>query len=183
MKFSITLDQRNYLNATGYISFFNLLNASEINILKGSLTKDKSRDLWRNIPSVKQVIFSKRLVDLVYELTLKKPIRYAFDLFIPEKEELKEIFGEEPLQNRMAINPLVGLFLIHMKTAEGYFILPTSTFPYESLEPGPYFLIGYGDKYSQYLYEMRDPNAHFLKSLGYVFGDRLNDSLHPILLR
>lgn len=183
MKFSISLEQRNYLHSTSYISFYNLLNATELSLVKGSLHKEKGRDVWRSHSTLKPLIFSKRLVNLVFELTLKKPIRYAFDLYVTEKEDLKEIFGEEPLQNRMAINPLLGMYLINLQTALGYFILPTATFPYAILEPGPYFLIGYGDKHSQYLYEIRDPNAHFLKSLGYVFGDRLNDNLHPILLR
>lgn len=187
MKFSVSLDQRNYLNNHGFVPFFNILNESERVLLKGSIPKEtsftKGRDLWRTSPAIKQIVFSKRLIDLVFSLTQKKPIRLGFDQYIPEKGDLKKVFGEELLQNRSSINPLKGLFLIDLNSGDGYFVLPSCPLFNESLEDHPYFLIGYGDQHSQYLYEERDPQLHFLKSLGYVFGDKLNDELHPILLR
>lgn len=188
MKFTISLDQRNYLHNTGYIPFYDLLNAAELKILSELPTK-KQRDLWRTQAPLKQIVFSKRLAELVFELTQKKPLRLAYDQYIPERlhyeeqDPLKEIFGSEPLQNRTSISSLIGALLIGIKTSESYFILPTCAFPYESLEPHPFFMIAYGDSHSQYLYETRDPENHYLKSLGYVFGDHLKDNLHPILLR
>lgn len=212
MKFSISLDQRFFLNQKGYIPFYALLSNQELKTLNDALQSKNpagNHDLWRENDSIKQIVFSRRLVNLVYELTNTKPLRIAFDHYLPEKSKSKldaekktsvEEFFENstPLQERMSINPLVGMFLLILNTdgeineettvtaGGGYFILPTTTFSIDELSLTPnqrLFLIGYGDSHSQYLYEIRDPDVHFLKNLGYVFGDRLNDNLHPILFR
>lgn len=46
-----------------------------------------------------------------------------------------------------------------------------------------YLLITYTHSTSIYYLEENDPQAHVAKSLGYVFGDRLNDKLNPIIYR
>jgi hypothetical protein len=212
MKFSISLDQRYFLNQKGYIPFYALLSNQELKTLNDALQSKKlagKHDLWRENDAIKQIVFSRRLVNLVYELTNTKPLRIAFDHYLPEKSKsmldvekktsVEEFFENPiPLQDRMSINPLVGMFLLILNTdgeineettvaaGGGYFILPTTTFSLDELSLTPnqrLFLIGYGDSHSQYLYELRDPDVHFLKTLGYVFGDRLNDNLHPILFR
>lgn len=212
MKFSISLDQRYFLNQKGYIPFYALLSNQELKTLNDALQSKKlagNHDLWRENDAIKQIVFSRRLVNLVYELTNTKPLRIAFDHYLPEKSKSMldvekktsvEKFFENPipLQDRISINPLVGMFLLILNTdgeineemtvtaGGGYFILPTTTFSLDELSLTPnqrLFLIGYGDSHSQYLYEIRDPDVHFLKNFGYVFGDRLNDNLHPILFR
>lgn len=212
MKFSISLDQRNFLNQKGYIPFYALLSNQELKTLNDALPSKKLvslRDLWRENDAIKQIVFSRRLVNLVYEMTNTKPLRIAFDHYLPEKSKSRletekksssEAFFEvlEPVQDRNSINPLVGMFLLILSTDEnlneetgitaggGYFILPTTTISLDELSLTPnqrLFLIGYGDSHSQYLYEERDPEVHHLKTLGYVFGDKLNDHMHPILFR
>lgn len=212
MKFSISLEQRNFLNQKGYIPFYALLSSLELKTLNDALQSKKlnaKHDLWRENDTIKQIVFSRRLVNLVYELTNTKPLRIAFDHYLPEKSKsmldvekktsVEEFFENPiPLQDRISINPLVGMFLLILNTdadineettvtaGGGYFILPTTTFSLDELSLTPnqrLFLIGYGDSHSQYLYEIRDPEVHFLKTLGYVFGDKLNDHVHPILFR
>ncbi|SPJ31602.1 phytanoyl-CoA dioxygenase family protein [Candidatus Protochlamydia amoebophila] len=46
-----------------------------------------------------------------------------------------------------------------------------------------YFLIVYTQNHSHYQLQVSDPHTHFLKQLGYVFNDKLNDRLHPIVYR
>lgn len=46
-----------------------------------------------------------------------------------------------------------------------------------------YIQIVYVQASSQYILEERDFHTHDLKHLGYVFGDTVNDKLHPIVLR
>lgn len=212
MKFSISLDQRNFLNKNGYVPFYQLLSDAEIQLLKlginSGLKQDhkSGRDLWRVDESVKKIVFSKRLVDVVFQLTQKKPLRLAFDQYIPEKSAalldrneqvpLFNYFGDEPaFQDKSSINSLVGLLLLVLNGDEesssigkggGYFILPQAILSKEDLPFSPnqqFLLIGYADMHSQYLYQPLDPHGHFLKQLGYVFGDKLNDRLHPVLLR
>ena len=212
MKFSISLDQRYFLNQKGFIPFYALLSNQELKTLNDALESKKSaakHDLWREDDAIKQIVFSRRLVNLVYELTNVKPLRIAFDHYLPvkskglldtEKKSSLETFFENPIpiQERMSINPLVGMFVLVLNTDSdvdgemsvtaggGYFILPTTTFSLDLISVSPnqrLFLIGYGDSHSQYLYETKDPDVHYLKTLGYVFGDRLNDHMHPILYR
>lgn len=190
MKFSISLDQRTFLNKKGYVPFFHLLSSLELKILNEgidqALKQDQGngRDLWRLSDSVKKIVFSKRLVDLVYQLVEKKPLRLAFDQYISDSASV--------LENRSSVSPLVGSLLIVLNGNEsvgeggGYFILPAADVTLEDFQFSPeqrFLLIGYGNIYSQYLYQPLDPHVHFLKKLGYVFGDRLNNALHPILLR
>ncbi len=46
-----------------------------------------------------------------------------------------------------------------------------------------FLLIVYAEKTTLYIPNQKDPNLHALKHLGYVFGDRVNDRLHPVLHR
>lgn len=203
MKFSGNLQQRDYFNKNGFVSFEGLLNPHELDVLNQAIDQffPKSRDLYRDSDAVKKIVFSSKLVHLAYEFLQKKPLRIAFDQVLSEKADpLKvKLTGNETFQDLCCIGGLEGLFLISLKNSsepkEGMFDLspgngilinPTVPYPFFSFAPSiehRFFLIGYGGVYSQYLYELRDPHCHYLKSLGYVFGDRLNDRDHPILLR
>lgn len=46
-----------------------------------------------------------------------------------------------------------------------------------------FLLIVYAEKTTLYIANEKDPNWHGLKRLGYVFGDRVKDNLHPVLHR
>jgi len=46
-----------------------------------------------------------------------------------------------------------------------------------------YLMLVYTHPTAIYYLEEKDPKTHHLKSLGYVFGDRLNDKLNPIVYR
>lgn len=68
----------------------------------------------------------------------------------------------------------------------GTFIAPERAIDFPTLmqRAGQQFLlIVYTEKTALYTMREEDPHVHELKRLGYVFGDRLNDSLHPIIYR
>lgn len=46
-----------------------------------------------------------------------------------------------------------------------------------------FYLIVYTQAYAYYQLQPQDPHTHALKRLGYVFNDKLNDKLHPIVYR
>jgi hypothetical protein len=48
---------------------------------------------------------------------------------------------------------------------------------------GSYLMITYCRNDSVYIMQPGDPQVHALKHMGYVFGDRLSDKLHPIVIR
>ena len=200
MKFSISLDQRNHLHTNGFITFYDLLSEKEVNSLQLGLAESvknpkQTRDLWRSNQLIKQIVCSRRLVNLAFQLIQKKPIRLAFDQYLPEQKEnfrdqtqskwsCSQYFGTDFC---FSVSSLVGMLLLSLNSenkGEGYFILPSTPFEKLPLTPNQsYFLICYCDMHSQYLLENKDPETHFLKSIGYVFGDKLNDREHPILLR
>lgn len=164
------------------------------------------RDLWRNSAVVKKIVSSKRLLQLAFELIQKKPLRLAFDQLILEAAKSKksivpQILDQGSFQETSCINNLQGLFILCLRNndvklgedhpfdfsaGDGVFITPDIAFPFDTLTPSPnkrFLIVAYGNNYSQYLFEERDPYCHYLKNLGYVFGDKLNDRLHPLLLR
>lgn len=46
-----------------------------------------------------------------------------------------------------------------------------------------FYLIVYTQAFAHYQLQPQDPHTHALKRLGYVFNDKLNDKLHPIIYR
>ncbi len=64
----------------------------------------------------------------------------------------------------------------------GVFIAPERGIDFQTLRKRPgqqFLLIVYTEKTTLYTMQEEDPHTHELKKLGYVFGDRLNDRLHP----
>jgi hypothetical protein len=211
MKFSISSEQRDYFTKHRFIPFSHLLNEGELSdlnqaidaVLESAPKGFALRDLWRSNPQIKKIVCSKRLLQLAFELIQKKPLRLAFDQLIMEARKSSnevQILEQGSFQDISCINNLQGLFILCIRDNEskenaelfefhagdGVFITPDAPFPFDTLTPSPhkrYLIIAYGSNYSQYLFEERDPYCHFLKNLGYVFGDKLNDRLHPLLLR
>lgn len=225
MKFAIDSEQRDYFRKMGFIPFADLLNKQELSLLNAGINealKDGAekrpgsnayigRDMWRKDDRIKNIVFSKRLIELAYAIVDKKPLRIAFDQYFAvetkPKAPLMLSFSETAsIQQQSCISHLQGLFLICIQndvpraTAEqkedspfdalvqgsGIFLNPANPYPFAALaktDMRRFLLIAYGDNYSQYLAQPADPQGHFLKSLGYVFGDRLNDRLHPIVYR
>lgn len=209
MKFSVSLEQKDFLRKNGYIAFLSLINPQEINdanreidrlaneIKKRATASEilhQQSDLFRKSNNLKKIVYSKRLTHLVFELLQKKPLRLAFDRVIDGNLTPELQIASLSLNEFSGISPILGAYLICLKSSEGQawipgeglFLLPESNLKW--LEEGfkkedRFLLIGFTDQYGQYLYQEKDPWNHSLKSLGYVFGDRLHDNLHPLLLR
>jgi hypothetical protein len=72
------------------------------------------------------------------------------------------------------------------KAGSGTYFAPDFPINYPiltTLQGYRYLLIVYVQSFSQYYLEERDLHTHELKGDGYVFGDKLNDKRHPIVLR
>lgn len=46
-----------------------------------------------------------------------------------------------------------------------------------------FYMVVYTQAYAHYQLEVKDPHTHSLKRLGYIFNDKLNDALNPIIYR
>lgn len=71
------------------------------------------------------------------------------------------------------------------KPGNASYFLSSVPFNFSSLESQAgthqFLLIAYSIPKAVYVLQKNDPNTHFLKHLGYVFGDTLKDKLHPLV--
>ena len=66
------------------------------------------------------------------------------------------------------------------------FFTPETEIPFEALKTrlaDRYLLLAFSSHRAQYLYNEKDPVNYYLKHRGYVYGDKLKESDHPIILR
>jgi hypothetical protein len=144
----------------------------------------------------------QRMLRLVYDHHLVVPIRnplFSFDPF----EEARFIADKETLSSGSCIQGLVcGLLLcidgeaqpseegvvdfFPRKPGHGVFFsaqVPIDLSLLERHSGQRFLLITYAQRNSVYVFREKDPHVHLLKDLGYSFGDRLVDRLHPIVYR
>ena len=72
------------------------------------------------------------------------------------------------------------------KVGNVVFFTPNCTLEFqELLQPGTarYILLTYVPQTTVYILNQSDSHTHLLKKLGYGFGDKLLDSMHPIVYR
>lgn len=152
------------------------------------------RDLWRDMPAVKSLVLSRRLSELVDQFVLERPIRLAFDHWIPAASIEAPLFTHD-LQTSSSVQPLVGLFLIcvHTQTEqEGWhvgdalFFGPKTApeiFQQLPVSWASFLVVAYAKAQCRYVEAVHDPALYALKRLNYNFGDPLTDATHPVLLR
>lgn len=166
----------------------------------------KGRDLFRKSAKVKKEITHHRLLALLFELVQEKPIRLGFDQVFPPFNEnfYSEFFlKKKSFESFSSVQNLLCLLNICIqgegpppdlqegdpfpsKPGNGIFFAPTYEVDFEKLnlhKDQTFLLIGFTQQHSQYLYMPEDPQCHILKKIGYVFGDHLDDSLHPVIFR
>lgn len=159
------------------------------------------RDLWRKSPSIKKYLLHKRWARIAAELLDSSLLRIGYDQLIPHG------YNHESITTLSAISPLQGIFCGVLFTLEsddrillegatpslpsptaGNAIFFKSDHPLDlsdlsPLTSGLYHLVVFAGAKTVYIYNETDINTHTMKRLGYVFGDKLNDSLNPILYR
>jgi len=159
----------------------------------------EGRDLWRDDPILENFICNRGLAQLTAQLFHQKTLYLAFDQAlrttiragIPDAKPLT-------LQEKSCIQPIVGAILIRLsgeahplsmlpkKRENAVLIDPNLIIPWEIFFQEPkcsFLLIAYAPAKALYICEKKDPNLHFLKKLGYGFGDNLNTNYHPLLYK
>jgi hypothetical protein len=157
------------------------------------------RDLWRDDPVLENFICNRGIAQLAAQLFQQKTLHLAFDQAL--RTTVRPGFPNATpatLQNRSCVQPLAGAVLIRLsgeahplsmlpkKRENAVLIAPNLILPWEIFFQEPqssYLLIAYAPAKALYICEKNDPNLHFLKKLGYVFGDNLNTSHHPLLYK
>lgn len=164
----------------------------------------KSRDLFRDSDEIRKIILNGKIGKVAEQLVHEKHLRLAADQWL---------FSGEPLpfrNNLMRSFPFQGTLLgamIAMEAPEaahnkdksqsslffpekpGHITFFKGGLPFdfaENFAPQEgfnYFLIVIAKQKSIYTLQENDPCTHTLKTLGFGFGDRLNDVDHPYLAR
>ena len=159
----------------------------------------EGRDLWRDDPVLENFICNRGLAQLTSQLFQQNTLYLAFDQAL--RTTLRPGYAgadTATLQEKSCIQPLVGAVLIKLsgeshplsmlpkKRENAVLIAPNLIMPWEIFFQDPkssYLMIAYAPAKALYVCEKKDPNLHFLKKLGYGFGDNLNTDFHPLLYK
>lgn len=161
----------------------------------------KSRNLWQQSDAIKKIILHKRLASIAASLTDATFVRFGYDQFIPAGYESVAALSIEEASCLQGVlcGSLICLSAKAQTTEQepinspfsstpGNIVFFKNDFPLDFTsgkinEGACYLMTVYAQKKAVYIHNDNDPNQHFFKSLGYVFGDKLNDVLNPVILR
>jgi hypothetical protein len=213
MKVSISNEQRHFFERKGFLELEGLFSQEEVKSLldsiqhemkarkKGASSTDPfilGRNLAQSSEKIQEFLFSFRFSALAYELIMKRPLRYAFDqLYRPSNDSLS--FKEEDSLTLDEVSSVQGLALaavlgledppstdeaLPSRAGNAVFFYPNKPWP-PGLRSGNFLrlLFVFAGKSPRYLLQPLDYHTHTLKSLGYVFGDSLKETTHPVLFR
>lgn len=169
------------------------------------------RDLWRHSEQIKKYISS--LGEIAAQLTVTKTVRLGYDqllLPLPHSKILStptlrpaSFEGSISLSEMSCLQGIICGAMLCLQaadedveaSAESIFPLNAGNITFFSAEKeinfielhrrqkAQFLLVAYTENIALYIMQENDPCVHDLKSYGYVFGDRLNDRLHPIVYR
>jgi hypothetical protein len=169
-------------------------------------------DLWRAMPSLKKVVLSKSLAEAASSLIEQKPLRIGYDQVYPipadgqlgigaysalvtttpTLQELSSIQGvlcglflcvEAPVEVQ-EVSPPSTLF--SLKAGNGVIFAPDLPINFQEIthrQGYTYLLIVYTSSKSVYIRQESDPHLIEFRKQGYAFGDRLSDTLNPIVFQ
>ena len=166
------------------------------------------RDHWRQSDSVRRWATRKQFAEVFADLVMRPKIRLACTQVIggckePGLAGSGQALPGETLADICSIQGLLGAVILCLEPFEdeapegdtcllpqqvgnAVFVLPEAVIGLQSVNQrrgGRFLVIAYGDNRCVYVRRESDPLTHWLKALGYVYGDRLNDRLNPMLIR
>lgn len=171
---------------------------------------ENGRDVWRGIQSLKKIILSKGLAEAASELIEYKPLRIGYDQFFPvtgqslaENSSYAVLLTKTlTLEEISCIQGVMCGLMLCIKSSEqsnnenepstifskiagnGVVFAPDWPIPFHELKSHPdsrYLLIVYTTSKAVYRLQENDPHVYFFKQLGYNFGDKLSDTLNPLV--
>lgn len=178
----------------------------------GVKPKVRGRDQWRVSESCRKWVMDRRCAQVAKELTDSGPLRLLADqrcggdpsTWLEQtlsNTGASDIATEEAwtLENHLCYQGIVcGLLLclrapadappsfVGTKPGMGTYFSPKYPLVVDQLLRGPdylYLLVAYGKAISVFVHQPLDPQMQSLRELGYHYGDRLKDHLHPIVCR
>ena len=159
-------------------------------------------DLWRESPLIKKTLFKTAFSHIASELFQTPFLRVGYDQYIDTRDGSHPPFHSTCSFNSFSCaHPLAGVMILSLSTPikpsynpqdcpipseEGSCIFLSPEIPVSwdllfSQKDARLLIFTFGVKTTFYRLHKQDPQTHAWKRLGYVFGDLLNDALHPIL--
>ena len=193
MRFALTAELRHFFDKHRWIEFEGLFSSEELSHLRKEADHALShrlesqngtpfflgRDIWRQSPLIRKILFRQNISELASVLFGTKPLRIAYDQYFPAAYDPPVPYS---LQMLSCLHNLVGGLSIQLddKAGKGLFFLPDLPLPPIT---GPTFLLVYCKAKTLYVEEKNDPHLHALKKLGYAYGDALTAETHPIVYK
>ncbi|MCF7852482.1 MAG: hypothetical protein K9M07_04485 [Simkaniaceae bacterium] len=160
-----------------------------------------SRNLFLRYPQVQKIFLKRSLLSVFTALNHQKSFRIAFDQLLfpaPDVAPLPSLFkSPHPFGSQFCFQSLRCGAILCLEPIEIEAELPFTQSPHSlyffpvekliSFEPlirarqGLYLLIGYGSNDLIYREEPNDPFQHELKRKGLAFGDKVPNSLSPLV--
>jgi hypothetical protein len=169
------------------------------------------RDLWRSNDEIRKIISHRRFGEMASQLINTKLLRLGYDQYFPGPKpitSLDKVYQQllspgKTLHSYGSIQGvLCGLMLCIAGTkspsnssnlkifssvsGNGVFFIPSLSIDLTDLfnhMGQDYYLIVYANAKSVYTLNREDAHSRDWISLGYDFGDKLSDKLHPIIYR
>ena len=153
------------------------------------------RDLWRDSKAIQSLVFSSRFAEISAYLTKETSIRLAYDQvfyfhpcsskhpFFKDTHSLNQLCCLQKLTCALLI-PIPFAFENIKSPGNGTFFSPQlslSLLPVTPHHASFFLMMTYSGDKTLYTFEAKDLHTHHLKKLGYVFGDRLKHSTHPLV--
>lgn len=151
------------------------------------------RDLWRDASAIRKRLLTRDLVQIVSALSDCRLIRLGCDQLLPAGMVVSEPLT---LNQQLCFQGLCAGMLVCLESGNGSNPLPKDEGSVAIISPdyplnlsqlahgsGRYLLIAFLKERAHYIEQPRDPNANYLKSLGYALGDRVNEQTHPLICR
>lgn len=168
---------------------------------------EEGRDLWRRTASFKRLARNVAFAEIAADLTNHTQLRLGLDQFFPPFEPSEPPYsnylkGGFSLAESSSIQGVVcGLMLclkapskpneqpsqlFSAKAGNGIFFDPNWLMPLQEKagrSDGEYLLIVYAEPNAVYIQQQNDPLTHLWKGFDYVYGDKLKEKTHPLVLK
>lgn len=190
MRYNITSQQFDFFHKEGWIVFEGLFSEEEAETIRSLLDqakKNSSRDLERGNPPLHAALKLKRIGQAASQLINKKRVKLAFTDYPPSFK------GAFCLEEISPVSETYGCCLIHLsddpypelhylpkKIGDVGFYQKKFPIDFPKLE-SPFLFLAFAAETARYILQANDPNTHFLKKLGYGFGDHLTTETHPLI--
>ncbi len=187
----LSSEQIHFFTKEQYICFEGLLPPEQMHSLQNPLKGLSGiptpferylagRDLFRHDKDLKSIILRAKWAEIATILFKQKPLRLAYTQYICGITPFEESLS---LKSISAFTQISGALVFNLLNGEVAFL--SNDCPFSKigwLNPTAKLLfVAYMPPKSRYSLVSGDPCVHFLKKLGYGFGDTLENETHPIV--